>query len=268
MISRARCHGFRSYAARGASACSSLSQSFHLIIFARLFSKRRCRNSPTRRCANMNSRTSPAAPLCLVVFLKSVLIRFGWRLKRSLRSSRYCKKCLVFSEKSGLEQLQRMALYLMVSRLKQGTKPMPANSEKVDILVVDDRPDKLLALEAILEPLNENIVKASSGGQALRLLLKHDFAVLLLDVQMPDIDGFQTAELIRQNDRTKNLPILFVSAFDATNDKLRKVYALGAVDYIPTPGAPDALRAKVSVFVELYRKNRALQKLVQESNAK
>src|SRR3954453_18518581 len=145
---------------------------------------------------------------------------------------------------------------------------MPMKSDQVDILIVDDRPDKLLALEAILAPLNENVVTATSGGQALRLLLKRDFAVLLLDVQMPEIDGFQTAELIRQNERTKNLPILFVSAFEPTNEKLQKVYALGAVDYIPTPGSPEALRAKVAVFVDLYRKNRVLQKLLHETSSK
>ena len=140
--------------------------------------------------------------------------------------------------------------------------------EPVDILIVDDRPEKVLALEAILSPLKENVVTASSGGQALRLLLKRDFAVMLLDVQMPEIDGFQTAELIRQNERTKDLPIIFVSAFDATDEKLQRVYALGAVDYFPTPGSPEALRAKVRVFVELYRKNRSQQKLLSQVNEK
>src|SRR3954470_17729447 len=142
------------------------------------------------------------------------------------------------------------------------------NGERVDVLIVDDRPDKLLALEAILSPLNENIVTATSGREALRLLLKREFAVLLLDVRMPDIDGFETAALIRQNERTKDLPIIFISAFDATDEKLQKVYALGAVDYIPTQGAPEALRAKVAVFVELYRKNRALQRLVEQMTEK
>lgn len=142
------------------------------------------------------------------------------------------------------------------------------NDDPVDILIVDDRPDKLLALEAILAPLKENIIKATSGGQALRLLLKHDFAVLLLDVQMPHIDGFETAELIRQNERTKHLPIIFVSAFEPTNERLKRVYSLGAVDYVPSPGAPEALLAKVAVFVELHRKNRTLAKLVHQMNEK
>ena len=110
--------------------------------------------------------------------------------------------------------------------------------EPVDILIVDDRPDKLLALEAILSPLKESIIKAPSGKEALRLLLKQEFAVLLLDVQMPDMDGFETASLIRQNDRTKGLPIIFISAFEPTPQKLERVYALGAVDYVPAP-APD-----------------------------
>jgi signal transduction histidine kinase len=139
--------------------------------------------------------------------------------------------------------------------------------EPVDILIVDDRPDKLLALEAILSPLKESIVKAASGKEALRLLLKQEFAVLLLDVQMPDMDGFETASLIRQNDRTRSLPIIFISAFEATAEKLERVYSLGAVDYVPTP-APEALRAKVAVFADLYRKNRALQKLIAEMTEK
>src|SRR5213593_2910807 len=94
--------------------------------------------------------------------------------------------------------------------------------EPVDILIVDDRPDKLLALETILSPLQENIVRATSGKQALRLLLKRDFALLLMDVRMPDIDGFQTAELIRQNERTKGLPIIFLSAYEATQEKMER----------------------------------------------
>lgn len=153
--------------------------------------------------------------------------------------------------------------------MEQPTKqPGSRTEEPVEILVVDDRPDKLMALEALLSPLNERIVKAASGAEALRLLLKREFAVLLLDVQMPQIDGFQTAELIRQNERTKSLPIIFVSGFEPTNESLERVYALGAVDFVFTPGAPEALRSKVAVFVELYRKNRSLQKAVRDMNEK
>jgi signal transduction histidine kinase len=143
-----------------------------------------------------------------------------------------------------------------------------SGDEPVDILIVDDRPDKLLALESILSPLKENLVRATSGKQALRLLLKRDFALLLLDVRMPDIDGFQTAELIRQNGRTKGLPIIFLSAYEATNEKLERVYSLGAVDYVRTPTAPQALLSKAAVFVELYRKNRTLQKLLDQMKEK
>src|ERR1043166_3759248 len=148
------------------------------------------------------------------------------------------------------------------------TSPAPRPQEPVEILVVDDRPDKLMALEAVLAPLQEKIVKATSGREALRLLLKRDFAVLLMDVRMPQMDGFQTAELIRQNERTRNLPIIFVSAFAPTAETLQQVYALGAVDFVYTLGAPEGLRSKVAVFVELYRKTRSLQTAVLETNEK
>src|ERR1043166_1849729 len=148
------------------------------------------------------------------------------------------------------------------------TPPTPRPEEPVEILVVDDRPDKLLALEAVLAPLKERIVQATSGREALRLLLKRDFAVLLMDVRMPQMDGFQTAELIRQNERTRNLPIIFVSAFAPTAETLQQVYALGAVDFVYTLGAPEGLRSKVAVFVELYRKTRSLQTAVLETNEK
>src|SRR5258706_5035860 len=143
-----------------------------------------------------------------------------------------------------------------------------SGEEPVDILLVDDRPDKLLALETILSPLKENLVRATSGKQALRLLLKRNFALVLLDVRMPDIDGFQTAELIRQNERTKGLPIIFLSAYEATNEKLDRVFSLGAVDYVRTPTAPHALLSKAAVFVDLYRKNRTLQKLLDQMREK
>ena len=142
------------------------------------------------------------------------------------------------------------------------------SDEPVGILMVDDRPDKLLALEAILSPLNERMVRASSGREALEQLSKDDFAVILLDVQMPGLDGFETAALIRQNERTKDLPIIFVSAFEATEQRLERVYALGAVDYLPVPVSIAALRAKVAVFVELFRKNRALRQLIHQMDEK
>jgi two-component system sensor histidine kinase/response regulator len=147
-------------------------------------------------------------------------------------------------------------------------EPHAAPEEPVEILVVDDRPDKLLALEVVLSPLREQIVKATSGREALRLLLKRDFALLLMDVQMPDLNGFETAELIRQNERTKNLPIIFISGFEPTRETLKQVYALGAVDFVSTSGAPEVLRSKVAVFVELYRKSRSLQQAVTKMNQK
>jgi signal transduction histidine kinase len=129
---------------------------------------------------------------------------------------------------------------------------MTAASEKVDILVVDDRPEKILALQVALEPLGENIVAASSGREALRLILQRSFAVILLDINMPGLDGFETAELIRKYRVSQHTPIIFMTA--AGDDMLLgKSYALGAVDYILTPPAPDVLRSKVRVFVELFR---------------
>jgi CheY-like chemotaxis protein len=128
---------------------------------------------------------------------------------------------------------------------------MPA-SGKINILVVDDLPGKLLALETVLSDLGENVVTAQSGREALRRLLEQDFAVILLDVNMPDIDGLETAALIRQRKKTKHTPIIFVTAFD-DEKHLARGYSLGAVDYILAPASPDVLRTKVGVFVDLFR---------------
>lgn len=131
--------------------------------------------------------------------------------------------------------------------------------EQVSILVVDDVPDKLLALGVILEDLGQNIVQVGSGRDALRRLLQQDFAVILLDVNMPDMDGFETAALIRQRRRTEHTPIIFITAFnDETH--ISRGYSLGAVDYILTPVVPEILRAKVAVFVDLYRKNQQVNR--------
>ncbi|MDC3962500.1 hybrid sensor histidine kinase/response regulator [Polyangium jinanense] len=125
--------------------------------------------------------------------------------------------------------------------------------DKVGILVVDDRRDRLLAVETMLSELGERVVLAQSGRDALRFLLQEDFAVILLDVDMPIMDGFETARLIRQRKRSRQTPIIFLTAFgDAI--QAEQGYALGAVDYMLVPVDPDILRAKVSVFVELYRK--------------
>jgi signal transduction histidine kinase/DNA-binding response OmpR family regulator len=131
-------------------------------------------------------------------------------------------------------------------------------SEPVKILVVDDAPEKVLGLEVILESLGQTIVKAYSGREALRCLLRDDFAVILLDVNMPEMDGFETAALIRQRKRSEQTPIIFVTAL-ADERHVTKGYSLGAVDYIATPVDPDVLRAKVSVFVELYQKTESIR---------
>ena len=117
--------------------------------------------------------------------------------------------------------------------------------EPANILLVDDRPDKLLSLEVALSELKENIVSAHSGKEALRCLLKQDFAVILLDVNMPGMDGFETAALIRQRPRSELTPIIFVSAINDTENHVTRGYSLGAVDYILTPVVPEILRAKV-----------------------
>src|SRR5881296_2891392 len=124
--------------------------------------------------------------------------------------------------------------------------------ETPSILIVDDSRDKLVALESILVDLRVNIVKARSGKEALRRLLAEDFAVVLLDVRMPGMDGFETATLIRERSKTAHTPIIFITAFgDETH--VARGYSLKAVDYILTPVVPDVLRTKVSVFVELFR---------------
>jgi signal transduction histidine kinase/DNA-binding response OmpR family regulator len=125
---------------------------------------------------------------------------------------------------------------------------------KVNILIVDDKPEKLLALEAVLEELGQIIVRAYSGREALRCLLNDDFAVILLDVNMPGMDGFETASLIRQRKSTEHIPIIFITAFGDDTHSSRG-YSLGAVDYIQTPVMPEVLKTKVSVFVDLARKN-------------
>jgi PAS domain S-box-containing protein len=132
--------------------------------------------------------------------------------------------------------------------------PMPP----VEILIVDDRPENLLALEAILEPLGQKLVRAHSGDEALRLLLSHDFAMILLDVQMPGIDGFETARLIKSRERTKYIPIIFLTAISKDEEYVFEGYSVGAVDYMTKPFQPDILRSKVSVFVDLYQKQRQL----------
>ena len=136
--------------------------------------------------------------------------------------------------------------------------------EKVNILVVDDRVDKLLTYEVMLAELNQNIVCARSGKEALRQLLQKDFAAILLDVNMPGMDGFETAALIRQRQRSETTPIIFVSAINDTVNHISRGYSLGAVDYILTPVVPDILRAKIAVFVDLFKKTEQIKRQAEE----
>ena len=129
----------------------------------------------------------------------------------------------------------------------------------IKILVVDDREDNLFSIEAILEHDNYTIVKANSGRAALKILLnQHDFSLILMDVQMPELNGFETATIIYERDKLKNIPIIFITAHDYDEDYVFKGYKMGGVDYIYKPINPQLLRVKVSVFVELYRKNHQL----------
>lgn len=130
--------------------------------------------------------------------------------------------------------------------------------EKIKILIVDDRPNNLMLLEAILESPDYHLVKATSGTEALRHLLKEDFAVILLDVMMPELDGFETAKLIRRRDQSRDTPIIFITAMDPDEQATFKDDSVGAVDYFFKPFDSDLLRAKVSLFVDLYKKNRLL----------
>jgi CheY-like chemotaxis protein/nitrogen-specific signal transduction histidine kinase len=121
------------------------------------------------------------------------------------------------------------------------------------VLMVDDRADNLLALEAVLDPLGAELVRAGSGEEALRALLSVDFAVIILDVQMPGMDGFETAQLIKARDKTRNVPIIFLTAISGEAEHHLEGYRSGAVDYVYKPFSPEALRAKVAVFLELWR---------------
>jgi signal transduction histidine kinase len=131
-------------------------------------------------------------------------------------------------------------------------------SEPVNILVVDDVPEKILAIESTLTDLGQNVVKASSGREALRCLLKDDFAVILLDVNMPEMDGFETAALIRERKRSEHTPIIFITAYN-DEGQIAKGYSLGAVDFISTPIEAEVLRTKVGVFVDLYQKTETIR---------
>ncbi len=136
----------------------------------------------------------------------------------------------------------------------------PLENEKLNILLVDDLPEKLLAVESILAPLNQNLVKARSGREALRLILQRDFSVMILDINMPGMDGFETATLIRQRANCAHTPIIFVTSFSTADTEVYRGYSLGAVDYLFTPIVPEVLRSKVNVFIELEKKSRQVHR--------
>ncbi|MFI6498530.1 two-component system response regulator [Nonomuraea typhae] len=129
----------------------------------------------------------------------------------------------------------------------------------VKILLVDDKEESLVALEAVLRPLQQHLFKAGSGQEAMKLTLRHDFAVVLLDVLMPGMDGFETAAHIKRLDQTRDVPIIFLTGTDTGSGAAFRGYAVGAVDYITKPFDPWVLRSKVAVFIELSRKTRMLQ---------
>jgi two-component system, sensor histidine kinase and response regulator len=141
---------------------------------------------------------------------------------------------------------------------------LPATpDDRVNILLVDDQPANVLALEAMLQGLGQNLITAGSGREALKLLLTHEFAVILLDVKMPDMDGFDTATLIRQRDKSRHTPIIFLTAADKSQTLAMRGYAVGAVDYLVKPVVPEFVRSKVAVFVELAKKSEQLRRQAQ-----
>ncbi|MFD8724453.1 response regulator [Streptomyces sp. NPDC059629] len=139
--------------------------------------------------------------------------------------------------------------------------------ERAGILVVDDMEDNLIALEAVLGSLNEPIVRARSGEEAMKALLRRRFAVVLLDIRMPGMDGFETAANIKRLDQTKDVPIIFLTGAEEDAGYTFRGYATGAADYLTKPFDPWVLRAKVNVFLELHRKNQQLQTLLAREQA-
>ncbi|HSP08929.1 MAG TPA: response regulator [Candidatus Dormibacteraeota bacterium] len=149
----------------------------------------------------------------------------------------------------------------MVTRPRQASRESTSQTRsKVNVLIVDDDSTKRFALKAILAPLDENVIEASSGADALRQLLRDEFAVILLDVRMPVMDGFDTAQLIRQRQRSELTPIIFVTGLDQAETDMVRGYELGAVDFVFAPVVAAILRAKVTVFIELYRAQQELKR--------
>jgi diguanylate cyclase len=156
-----------------------------------------------------------------------------------------------------------MKLMRSSSQLEEDVDALP----QVSVLLVDDRIENLYALEASLEPLGQRLVRAASGADALRAVLGEQFAVILMDIRMPDLDGFETLALLRQRERSRDTPIIFLSAFPEQRNSLRS-YSSGAVDYLMKPFDPEALRSKVSVFVRLRQNELALQRAHAELEAR
>lgn len=150
--------------------------------------------------------------------------------------------------------------------LQNGHIPVVA-TENASILLVDDDPKSLMATEVVLADLRPNMVKAKSGKEALRLVLEHEFAVILLDVKLPDMDGFQIAEFIRRHRKSRNTPIIFITAYGRDELMISKGYSLGAVDYIFKPIIPEILRAKVGVFIQLFDTTRQLRETSRQLDA-
>ena len=143
----------------------------------------------------------------------------------------------------------------------------PTPESKLNLLLVDDQPQNLLALQAVLEPLGQNLVTANSGAATLRCVLEHEFAAILLDVQMPGMDGFETARLIRQRERCRHTPIIFVTATPEAMELAGKGYEAGAVDYLIKPVVPEFLRVKVQVFLDLAAARHQLETETPSANA-
>jgi CheY-like chemotaxis protein len=144
--------------------------------------------------------------------------------------------------------------------VQKGTTGKVNSEPKCNILLVDDRPENLLALEAVLAPLNQNLVTAGSGEEALKHLLDYEFALILLDVQMPGMDGFETALQIKERSKTKDIPIIFITAISQEPHHALRGYSAGAVDYLFKPFDPWALRTKVGVFIALHHQSQKLNR--------
>jgi DNA-binding response OmpR family regulator len=145
---------------------------------------------------------------------------------------------------------------------------MNLNKAPINILLVDDEPANLLALEAVLESLGQNLVRANSGEEALKSLIYKDFAVIILDVMMPGMNGFETAALIRERSRSSHTPIIFMTAMGKTDTEMFQGYALGAIDYMMKPFRPAVLRSKVSVLMDLHRKTEEVVRLNEDLSRK